>query len=203
MMLFSCLKRTVGQSQPKNFRQRMLFEGASVRRNLGGSPPDQTLFNRGAVDGAVGLVVDVLRDARRVVDSLGKLSGGTNVLPLGSGAETLQKMYPFLADGQEHELLAGYREQLKTADTPGDRALLQHAAVKTEALIGKKRYMKERFIAVLRQVADSATAALTEFSQPGFSEDMFSLLQAAMPPEPPKPPEDGGDGEDGEPEGAQ
>ena len=203
MMLFSCLKRTVGQSQPKNVRQRMLFEGASVRRNLAGSPPNQTLFNRGAVDGAVGLVVDVLRDARRTVNVLGEMAGGKNALPLGSGAETLQKMYPFLADDSERALLEEYREQLETAATPGDRALLQHAVVKTEALIGKKQYMKERFITALRQVEDSATTALTEFSQPGFSEEIFSLLQAAMPPEPPKPSKGDGGDKNGGPDEAQ
>ena len=34
MMLFSCLKRTAGQSQPMNLRQRKLFEGSSQRRNV-------------------------------------------------------------------------------------------------------------------------------------------------------------------------
>lgn len=197
MMLFSCLKRTVGQSQPRNLRQRMLFEGASVRRNVAGRTPDQAVFNRGAIDGAVGLVVDALQDARQTVESLSELAGGKNVLKPGSGAETLQKMYPFLTDERDRALLADYKAQLKTAGDPGDQALLEHAVIKTQALITRKKYMKERFITALRQVTDSATSALMEFSQPGFSDEMFDLLRAAMPPE---PPEEGGNGSGEEPE---
>ena len=71
-------------SQPTNLRQRKLFEGSSQRRNVSGHPPDQVLFNRGEADGAVGLVVDVLRDARRVVDAMTELASGKNQLGEGS-----------------------------------------------------------------------------------------------------------------------
>ena len=43
------------------------------------------MFNRGEADGAVGLVVDVLRDARRVVDSMAELASGKNQLGKESG----------------------------------------------------------------------------------------------------------------------
>ncbi len=191
MMLFSCLKRTVGQSQPRNIRQRMLFEGASVRRNVAGRSPDQVIFNRGAVDGAVGLVVDVLRDARRTVDTLGELATGKNMLPAGSGAETLLKMYPFLSDTEEHALLEEYRSRLHAEQDVNAKALLQHAIVKTQALIKKKQEMKQRFIVALRSISDNASSALATFSQPGFVEEMYSLLEKEPEPEP--PPDDGDD----------
>ena len=39
MMLFSCLKKTVGQSQPDKWQQRKLFEKASPMRNVPGHSP--------------------------------------------------------------------------------------------------------------------------------------------------------------------
>lgn len=192
MMLFSCLKRTVGQSQPLNFRQRKLFESSSPRRNVAGHPPDQVMFNRSQVDGAVGLVVDVLRDARRVVDTMADLASGENALPGGSGTGTLQKMYPFLSDEKEQALLSQYQQQLAGAQDVESKAILQHAIVKTQALIDKKQQMKQRFIVALRSVSDSAGAALAEFTQPGFAQELLNGLEEDL--DQPEPPDDGGDG---------
>ena len=55
MMLFSCLKKTVGQSQPDKWQQRKLFEKASPMRNVPGHSPDKVVFNRGLTHSAVGL----------------------------------------------------------------------------------------------------------------------------------------------------
>lgn len=198
MMLFSCLKRTAGQSQPLNFRQRKLFESSSQRRNVSGRPPDQALFNRGQADGAVALVVDVLRDARRVLDTLGELAGGGNVLAPGSGAETLQKMYPFLSDKRERALLTEYRAKLEAAQDAGSKEILQHALVKTQALLEKKQQMKQRFIVALRSVSESATAALDTFTQPGFAQELVNM-QGGEAAEPEPPPADGGPGAGPEP----
>lgn len=202
MMLFSCLKRTAGQSQPTNLRQRKLFEGSSQRRNVSGHPPDQVLFNRGEADGAVGLVVDALRDARRVVDSMAELASGKNQLGAGSGAKTLQKAYPFLSDEKEQALLAEYRGKLKAAQDPQSKAILQHAIVKTEALMEKKRQMKQRFIETLRSISDSANKALDAFTQPGFIEELLAMQgqEAAAAQPPPQDGEGEGEGPEQEPE---
>ena len=192
MMLFSCLKRTIGQSQPKNFRQQRLFESSLQRRNVSGGTPNQVLFNRGEVDGAVGLVVDVLRDARRVVESMCDLASGKNMLEPQSGAGTLEKMYPFLADGRERALLEEYHTKLKAAEDPEEKEILQHAIGKTNALLEKKQQMKERFIVALRSVSDSAAAALATFTAPGFTQELSDALEASFaPPQEPEEPPDG------------
>ena len=54
MMLFSCLKKTVGQSQPDKWQQRKLFEKASPMRNVPGHSPDKVVFNRGFTHSAGG-----------------------------------------------------------------------------------------------------------------------------------------------------
>jgi len=195
MMLFSCLKKTIGQSQPGKWQQRKLFERASFQRNLPGHVPDKVQVNRGFSDSAVALTVDVLRDARRVVESLQDIAKGRSITGMGDGAQTLQKMYPFLDDSKERGLLEQYESQLK--DIPeGDsrRAVLQNAVARTRALIGKKAQMRLEFMNKLRFLSDRAAEALEVFEQPGFSEALDTALRRALGAE--EPPEDGdGDGQ--------
>ena len=187
MMLVSCLKRTVGQSQPKSFRQRMLFENASATRNINGRSPDKATFNKGDIDSAIGLTVDVTRDARRAVDSLADLAErgfeGNN-----KGSGTLQKMYPFLGDAKERSLLEQYKTALNGLAGPEDaqkRQIVQRAIIKTRALIAKKKQMREAFIQHLRSLSDQAAAYINIFQQEEFRAAALEALTA-----PPELPED-------------
>lgn len=225
MMLFSCLKKTIGQNQPDKWQQRRLFEQGSPMRNLPGYSNTRMVFNRGFTDSAVGVVVNTLRDARRNVEDMQTLiRGGTEMG--GRPASTLRTMYPFLDDSQEKALLKEYRAKLKStpANDPDSRAALQNAIVRLESLVAKKAQMKNEFINKLRFLSDRANEALDSFSEPGFSASLFEALENAFPPEPPldeppfgeepeTPPEEGEDrageptepGEDqsaGEPAGA-
>ena len=194
MMLFSCLKKTVGQSQPDKWQQRKLFEKASPMRNAPGHSPDKVIFNRGFTDSAVGLVVDALRDARRTVEDLQDLALGKSEMGM-AGASTLRTMYPFLDDSRERELLEQYRGELKAAGGPQEKAALQNAIARLEAAVGKKAQMKQEFINKLRFLSDRATEALAVFSQPGFSQALDQALREAVGAE--EPPERGEGGDDG------
>ena len=121
MMLFSCLKKTVGQSQPDRWQQKKLFEGASSMRNVPGHSPDRVIFNRGFTNSAVGLVVDTLRDARRTVEDLQDLVLGKSEMG-AAGGDTLRTMYPFLDDSRERGLLEQYRNQIRTARDSQEKA---------------------------------------------------------------------------------
>ena len=193
MMLVSCLKRTVGQSQPVKEQQRRLFEGASQQRNVPGHSPDAVVFNRGFADSAVGLVVDTLRDARRVVTSMADLAQGKSDMGTQGGAQTLRKMYPFLDDSREKQLRMQYEERMQKTDDPEEKQLLQNALVRAQALISKKAQMRTEFINKLCLIADRANEALTLFEAPGFSEELMrEVTETQEPPEePPKPPSDG------------
>ena len=195
MMLFSCLKKTIGQSQPTRWQQNKLFEKASPMRNVPGHSPDKVIFNRGFTNSAVGLVVDTLRDARRTVEDMRDLALGKSEMGQ-AGADTLRTMYPFLDDSRERELLEQYREQLKTAGDPKEKAALQNAAARMEALVGKKAQMKLEFINKLRFLSDRATEALEVFSEPGFAGALDQALREATGAEEP-PPDEGRDGTDG------
>ena len=195
MMLFSCLKKTVGQSQPDKWQQRKLFEKASPMRNVPGHSPDKVVFNRGFTDSAVGLVVDTLRDARRTVEDMRDLALGKSEMGQ-AGADTLRTMYPFLDDSRERELLEQYRDQLKEAGDTQEKAALQSAIGRMEALVGKKAQMKQEFINKLRFLSDRANEALEVFEVPGFAGALDQALREATGAEEP-PPEEGGGGTDG------
>ena len=167
MMLFSCLKKTVGQSQPDKWQQRKLFEKASPMRNVPGHSPDKVTFNRGFTDSAVGLVVD-----------------------------TLRTMYPFLDDSRERQLLEQYRGQLTETEDPQEKAALQNAIARMEAAVGKKAQMKQEFINKLRFLSDRANEALEVFEAAGFAGALDEALRKAAGAEDP-PPDEGGGGDDG------
>lgn len=198
MMLATCLQHSVGQQSPVQSRQTLFGVGTQVRV-VPGSSPDQMMFHRGFARSAVGLVVDVLSDARSVVDTLAEMAGGTGTLEENEGAQTLRQVYPFLDDSRERELLDQYRAQLAGTTGVEERQVLQNAIVHAEALITRKAQMKNEFVTKLRLISDKAEEALEELQ----SEDTLDFLTAALgaaslaePPEtPPEPPDDGeGDG---------
>ncbi len=195
MMLFSCLKKTVGQSQPDRWQQQKLFEAASPMRNVPGHTPDRVIFNRGFTDSAVGLVVDTLRDARRTVEDMQDLALGKSEMG-EQGADTLRTMYPFLDDSRERQLLEQYRDQLDKAEHVQEKAALQSAAARMEAAVAKKAQMKQEFINKLRFLSDRANEALEAFEAPGFAGALDEALRAAVGAEEPPPDEEGG-GDDG------
>lgn len=195
MMLFSCLKKTVGQSQPDKWQQRKLFEKASPMRNVPGHNPDKVIFNRGFADSAVGLVVDTLRDARRTVEDMRDLALGKSEMGQ-AGADTLRTMYPFLDDSRERALLEQYRSQLRETSAPQEKAALQNAIARMAATVGKKAQMKQEFINKLRFLSDRATEALEVFEAPGFAGALDEALRKATGAEEPPPDQEGG-GDDG------
>lgn len=194
MMLFSCLKKTIGQSQPTRWQQQKLFEKSSPMRNVPGHSPDKVVFNRGFTNSAVGLVVDTLRDARRTVEDMRDLALGKSEMGQ-AGADTLRTMYPFLDDSRERDLLEQYREQLRGTQEPRETAALQSAIARMEALISKKAQMKQEFINKLRFISDRATEALETFEAPGFAGALDQALREATGAE--EPPDDEGSGGDG------
>ena len=199
MMLVSCLKRTIGQSGPKRLQQQSLFDTGSQRRNVPNRDPDQMVFNRSFAQGAVGLVVDTIRDARRVVQSMEDMARGTGELHGDTESGTLRAMYPFLDDSRERQLVEQYEAQLARSEDGRERAVLQNALVRTRALLDKKHQMKVEFINKLRLISDRATEALEEFEAPGFADEIAAALtepeEEAPPPED-VPPPDTGEGND-------
>lgn len=175
MMLVSCLKRTVGQNAPQRLQERTLFGIGSQMRNLPGHDPDQMAFNRTFSKSAIGLVVDTLRDARRVVDSMADMADGAGELGLKE-SETLRRMYPFLDSSGERRLLEEYKEKIKLTSDMEERAVLQNAMLHTRALMDKKAQMKNEFINKLRLISDRATEALAELETPGTQEEIIEMV---------------------------
>ena len=179
LALISCLKRASGKGE----RSATLFGLGAQTRNVPERDPDKVMFHRDFATSAVGLVVDVLRDARRTVDSLADMATGAEGFRAQDGGVTLRTMYPFLDDSRERALLAERQERLKGDCTPEERAILENAAVRAQALITKKASMKEEFIQKLREVSDRATEALAELEAPETLEEIAeALLEGETPP---------------------
>ena len=149
MMLISCLKRTAGQSGPKRIQQQDFLETGSQVRNVPGRSPDQMIFNRSFAKGALGIVADTIRDARRVVDSMADMAAGTGELEVEE-SETYRRMYPFLDMSRDLAMEAEYREKLAKCTDEREKPVLQNALVQILSLKAKKAQMKNEFINKLR-----------------------------------------------------
>ena len=198
MMLFSCLKRTLGQSQPMKLQQRKLFQGGSRQwkpMNTKASDAQSTTVVRNEVfeDSAIGLVFNVTKDARRTVDQMSELveNGGT-------GTETWERMMPFLSFQKEEALLAEYTQRLAQLgngpEGEQERSVLTKAITRTQTLLAKKRQMRNEFMFKLRAISGQAREAAALFSDPDFQKTLHRMLTEETPfPEPPAgdpPPED-------------
>ena len=198
MMLFSCLKRTLGQSQPMKLQQRKLFQGGSrgwKPMNTKASDAQSTTVVRNEVftDSAIGLVFNITKDARRTVDQMSELveNGGT-------GTETWERMMPFLSFQKEETLLDQYTQRLAQlgngAESEKERATLTKAITRTQTLLAKKRQMRNEFMFKLRAISGQAREAAALFSDTDFQETLHRMLTQETPyPEPPSgdpPPDD-------------
>lgn len=175
VMLTSCLKRAVGQG-PQTAQQRTLAGLGAKTRRIPGGGTSQVTFHRGFVNSAVGLVVDVLQDARRTVDLMTRMVQGQGGVGEREGMDTLRSMYPFLDQSREEELLARYRQQLRETGDVQEKALLHSAIIRTEALMDKKAQMKTAFTQKLREISDRANEALREFQEPDFAGSLMREL---------------------------
>ena len=194
MMLVSCLKRTVGESGPKRIQQQTLLGTGSQLRNIPGRSPDQMVFNRSFAKGALGIVVDTLRDARRVVASMADMARGTGEL-YSEDSTTLFTMYPFLDDSRDAALEAEYREKIAGCTDEREKPILQNALVQTISLRAKKAQMKNEFINKLRFVSDRATETLSELEAPGTLDEIVTAVFSDAGQELPENPDEGADGD--------
>ena len=209
MMLFSCLKRTLGQSQPMKLQQRKLFQGGSRQwkpMNTKASDAQSTTVVRNEVfaDSAIGLVFNVTKDARRTVDQMSELveNGGT-------GTETWERMMPFLSFQKEETLLDQYTKRLEQLgsgpESEKERSTLSKAITRTQTMLAKKRQMRNEFMFKLRAISGQAREAAEVFSDTDFQETLHRMLTQETPyPEPPAgepPPDDEMPFPDGDHEG--
>lgn len=187
MMLVSSLKRTIGQSGPKRQQQQTLQDVGAQKRNIPNRNPDMMVFNRTFTDAAVGLVVDTIRESKRVVQSMQDMLHGTGEIRGDVEASVLFKQYPFLDDGQERELIAAYEQRLAESADPRERAVLQNGIARARALIAKKDQMKVLFTNKLRLLSDRATEALAEFTADTFAQEVYAEVfgERETDPEPP------------------
>ncbi len=190
MMLVSCIKRTAGQSGPMQIQEQDVLETGSQLRNIPGRSPDQMVFNRGFAGSALGIVVDTVRDARRVVDSMADMARGTGELE-ARDSDTFRTMYPFLDVSRDLALEAEYREKLAACTDPREKPILQNALVQALSLKAKKLQMRNEFINKLRFISDRAAETLSELEAPGALEEIRASVWGDREQDLPENPEEG------------
>lgn len=181
-MLTSCLKRSLGQSEPANAKQEKLFGGSSVHKNLPRNEA-QVIFNRNDVKSAVGIVVGSLRSAGRVFETLVQAAESEDSPLVRENVETLRQLYPFLTVERDRKTLDRYREKLKSLREQGAEpellSMLERSIAKLQAVIDKKTEMKTQFMTKLREYGENAIGAEALFSQPEFIDEVCRELTAA------------------------
>ena len=196
MMLVSCLKRSAYESGPK--QQSGAMGTGSITRNIPGQAPDKIVFNRGFADSALGIVVDTLRDSRRVVDSMTAIARGEGESSESDSA-ALFELYPFLDDSRDRTLESEYRAKLAECTDEREKPILQNALVRTAALRAKKAQMKNEFINKLRFISDRATETLAELEAAGTADELcaaaFGEEAPEFPENPPDNPDEGAEGD--------
>ena len=194
MMLVSCLKRTAYQHEPRRLQQRTLSVKEARIRPIPGHSPDQLLVNQGFAHSALGIVVDTLRDARRVVESMTLVARSADEATQSDRA-ALYRIYPFLDDSRDAALEAEYREKLAGCTDERMKPLLQNALVKTLSLRAKKAQMKNEFINKLRFISDRATETLSELEAAGIEDELVAAAFGEGSDELPENPDEGADGD--------
>ena len=201
MMLVSCMKRTAFESAPK-LQQQSISKTGSITRAIPGHAPDRLVFNRGFARSALGIVVDTLKDARRVVESMTDIARGAGETPESDRA-ALYKLYPFLDDSRDAALESEYRAKLAACKDEREKPVLQNALVRTLSLRAKKAQMKNEFINKLRFISDRATETLSELETASIEEELAAAafgyetpdLPENPPDDPPENPDEGADGD--------
>lgn len=194
MMLVSCLKRTAYQHEPRRLQQRTLSVREARIRPIPGHSPDQLLVNQGFAHSALGIVVDTLRDARRVVESMTQVACSADEATQSDRA-ALYRIYPFLDDSRDAALEAEYRAKLAGCTDERMKPVLQNALVRTLSLRAKKAQMKNEFINKLRFISDRATETLSELEAAGIEDELVAAAFGEGSDELPENPDEGADGD--------
>ena len=183
MMLVSTMKQALGQSPPDNERERKLWANTSAHKKLPLGDA-RVVFNKGEVRSAVGLTVDSIASGRNALNDMREaalLCGRSK-----GGGETLLRLYPFLSVEEDRQSLENIRRQLREAkggQNADKQRMLEYGERKMQAMIEKKEAMRIRFIQLIDELSANAQRAEEEFSEAGFSDQLFRELYAYAPEE--------------------
>lgn len=179
----SILKRSLNNESYSNDETKKLFSKSEKSYSVDNLPIHLEL-NR-YTNETIGIVLDTLMSANKVVSSFSELINGKADRSLGKEQkENLFKMYPFLCTEKEEALLEGYKQKLEeikenaleTSDTLKIQNVLLHGINKTTALIHKKHQMKIDFMTVINEILDKSEKAKKVFSEDNFVSEVVQEL---------------------------
>lgn len=180
----SILKRSLNNESYSNDETKKLFSKSEKSYPVDNLPIHLEL-NR-YTNETIGIVLDTLMSANKVVSSFSELINGKADGTLGKEQkENLFKMYPFLCTEKEEALLEGYKQKLEevkenaleTKDHLETQNVLAHGINKTTALIHKKHQMKIDFMTVVNEILNKSEKAKKVFSEVNFVSEVVQELE--------------------------
>lgn len=192
-MFVTCVERALTVDKASNEKQRKLLGGSAFRGSVDGQPAS-VMANRD-VRSAVGIAVDAVHGASRVLDIFRQLAEDSGALQADRlelyGVDTLQSTYPFLCTQSDKSLIERYKSRLKELEndkSPGaaqDRQSLSSALKKAEAVLNKKEAEKRNFLTQLTGMQNNAREAEKLFSSDGFAETVLEEIEERQSDTPP------------------
>lgn len=193
-MFITCVARSRTVSAPFNEKQRKILGATAVERSVDGQPAS-VVFNRD-VRSAVGIAVNAVQGASRVLDIFKGLAEGTGAVqdnPLEiRNVDTISGAYPFLSTDSDKALIRRYKQRLKaleqdnSADAQSERQSVGSALKKAEAVLERKEAEKRKFLTKLTEMQNNAREAERLFTAEGFAETIIEEIeemQTAAPPD--------------------
>lgn len=193
-MFITCVSRARTVRAPFNEKQRKILGATAVERSVDGQPAS-VMFNRD-VRSAVGIAVDAVQGASRVLDIFRGLAEGTGAIqdnPLEiRDVDTIGNAYPFLSTDGDKALIQKYRQQIKaleqdnSPEAEAERQSVGSALRKAEAVLERKETEKRKFLTKLTEMQNNAREAEKLFTAEGFAETVIEEIeemQSDVPPD--------------------
>ena len=192
-MFITCVQRARTVRPPFNDKQRKILGSSAVERGIDGEPAS-VVFNRD-IRSAVGIAVDAVHGASRVLEIFKDIANGTGDLqdnPLEiRGVGTIRTVYPFLSTESDKTLIQQYKSRIKTLENDNSDEAVQEkqsigsALKKAEAVLERKETEKRKFLTKLSEMQNNAKEAEKLFSSEGFAETIQEEIESMQPADPP------------------
>lgn len=194
-MFISCVARSKSMPAPESEMQRGILAGSAIEKSIG-SQPAKAVFNRD-IRSAVGIAVDAIHGAGRVMDIFKSLADGSeeprdDFLEL-CNISTVKQLYPFLSIRGDRALIERYSRQIKLLENDGspeartERRSLEWALKKAQSVLNRKQSEQRNFLTQLNLIQNRAREAERLFTSEVFAEAVTEEIEAAMA----APPDDG------------
>ena len=193
-MFISCAARAKGIPDLQNEKQRRVLAETAIEKNVDAQPA-KVVFNRD-VRSAVGIAVDAIHGAGRVLDIFRKLAEGSGELQDNRlemhEVNTIRQLYPFLSTDGDKALIKKYSEKIKLLENDNsdeaqrEKKSMESALKKAQGVLDRKQSEQRQFLTQLNFMQSRAREAERLFTSESFAETVTEEIEAAVASDPPE-----------------